>query len=96
MLPPLPGTEYAGTAVRVEVEYCALVTDAQRLGKAPVLFYLFAEPASRCGVPLSASVLAHHRAEVATFAAAVDGDEVTFRFASYGQWLGRGSTFPGL
>lgn len=172
MLPPLPGTEFAGTAAHVEVEYCArfpwsggrhpwldatvftdthlvgveskrhepfrdtksvslssaydrpvwgdnmgryaamrdalrsgairfthldatqlvkhaygLVTDARRLGKAPVLFYLFAEPASRCGVPTRASVLARHRAEVANFAAAIDGDEVAFRFASYREWL---------
>lgn len=172
LLPPLPGTEAMGPAVRVEVEYCArfpwsggrhpwldatvftethligveskrhepfrdaksaslaaaydrpvwgdnmerfcamrdalrsgairfayidaaqlvkhafgLVTDGRRLGKAPMLFYLFAEPASRGNVLIDASALVRHRAELATFAAAVQGDEVTFRAASYRDWL---------
>lgn len=172
LLPPLPGTEDAGTACRVEVEYCArfpwsggrhpwldaavftdthligveskrhepfrdaktvslasvydrpvwgdnmerfgavrnalrsgelafahldaaqlvkhaygLITDARRLGKAPLLFYLFAEPLTRGEVAIAASAIAAHRAEVAVFAAAVQGDEVTFHAASYRDWL---------
>ena len=29
-----------------------LVTEARRLGKLPVLFYIYAEPGSRAGVPI--------------------------------------------
>lgn len=64
-----------------------LVTDARRLGKVPVLFYLFAEPVSRGDQPIAESAIERHRAEIADFAAAVWGDEVSFYAASYREWL---------
>jgi len=63
-----------------------LVTDARRKGKRPSLVYLFAEPPR-----VSASDVARHRDEIATFAEAVAGDEVSFHATSYWEWL---ATFP--
>lgn len=59
-----------------------LVTDARRKGKQPALVYLFAEPAR-----VAAEDLARHRDEVAAFAEAVAGDEVSFHATSYREWL---------
>jgi hypothetical protein len=58
------------------------------LGRAPLLFYLFAEPE---GWP-DRRVIAHqdheaHREEIRQFGAAVDGDEVKFVSCSYAQLL---------
>ena len=63
-----------------------LVTDARRKGKRPALVYLFAEPAR-----VTAGDLARHRDEIAAFADAVAGEEVTFNAPSYREWL---ATFP--
>jgi len=63
-----------------------LVTDAKRNGKRPALVYLFAEPAR-----VAAGDIARHREEIAAFAGAVAGDEVSFHATSYRQWL---ATFP--
>jgi hypothetical protein len=64
-----------------------------RRGKRPILLYLYAEPRSwPDGRIIDHADLEEHRAEIARFAAAVDGDEVGFRSASYGEllatWLG--------
>ena len=64
-----------------------LVTDARRLSRAPMLVYLYAEPASRGGRPIPPDDHARHRAEIADFAARVAGDEVVFAAASYRDWL---------
>ena len=64
-----------------------LVTEGGRLGKDPLLFYLFAEPERRGEVVLPPKQLAVHRAEVAAFANAVAGDEITFASASYREWF---------
>ncbi|MGI4815594.1 MAG: PGN_0703 family putative restriction endonuclease [Janthinobacterium lividum] len=64
-----------------------LVTEGRRLGKSPKLFYVFAEPAARAGVDISDAARARHRAEIAEFASAVDGDEVQFASCSYREWI---------
>lgn len=64
-----------------------LVTEGRRLGKRPVLLYLFAEPASRAGRPIEASDIARHRTEIGTFAAEVAGAEVGFSALSYREWI---------
>ena len=64
-----------------------LVTDARRLGKRALLFYIFAEPAARAGRAITAEDRARHRAEIGTFASAVAGDEVEFCYASYREWF---------
>lgn len=63
------------------------MTDAGRVKKRPLLFYLFAEPTERSGHTIAAEDRARHRKEIEAFASAVDGDEVEFRSASYREWL---------
>lgn len=72
-----------------------LVTEARRRSRAPVLFYLFAEPEERNGRRIGQPDLTRHRSEILRFAEAVAGDEVTFRHASYREWLGTRSQFDG-
>ncbi len=61
-----------------------LVTEARRISRAPVLFYLFAEPAR---VPAFAR--SEHRAEIEAFSVAVSGARVRFAAASWSEWLMR-------
>jgi hypothetical protein len=68
-----------------------LVTQGRRTDKAPVLVYLFAEPASRGAVPIPAGAFAEHRAEIARFVAAVEGAQVALYAISYREWL---ATWP--
>lgn len=64
-----------------------LVTEGRRLGKTPVLLYLFAEPERRGTTLIPANTLARHRAEIDNFAGAVAGAEVRFGACSYRKWL---------
>ncbi|MGZ0071987.1 PGN_0703 family putative restriction endonuclease [Sphingobium limneticum] len=64
-----------------------LVTEGRRLGKIPVLLYLYAEPAQRGSVAISPATIARHRADIADFAAAVAGAEVRFAACSWRDWL---------
>lgn len=68
-----------------------LVTEAGRRHRSAVLYYIFAEPASREGKSIPDSEHARHRQEVADFASAVDGDDVRFQAGSYREWI---STWP--
>jgi len=70
-----------------------LVTQGQRIGKTPVLVYLFAEPARLGNAPLPATAFAAHRDEIARFAVAVQGAQVSFHAISYREWL---ATWPSL
>lgn len=70
-----------------------LVTQGRRIGKAPVLVYLFAEPTRLGNAPLPATVFTAHRAEIASFASAVEGAQVSFHAISYREWL---ATWPRL
>ncbi len=64
-----------------------LVTEGRRIGKAPVLLYLFAEPASRAGIPISHAEHQAHRQEISRFASGVRDAEVRFAACSYHEWL---------
>lgn len=64
-----------------------LVTEGRRLRKAPVLLYLFAEPAHRGGATIPPDALARHRTEIAIFADSVAGAEVRFAACSWREWL---------
>lgn len=66
-----------------------LVTEAKRLGKSPVLLYLYAEPTAGRAIPAQAFV--DHRSEIAEFAAGVIGSTVRFKSCSWRDWL---TTFP--
>ncbi len=64
-----------------------LVSEGRRLGKAPVLLYLYAEPTHRGATLIPADAIGRHRAEIADFAAAVAGAEVRFAACSWREWL---------
>jgi hypothetical protein len=68
-----------------------LLTEGERTGKAPILLYLYAEPALRGAVPIDAGVIAQHRQEIAEFATAIAGARVRFASCSYREWL---ATWP--
>lgn len=63
-----------------------LVTEGRRIGKEPVLLFLYAEPDDAPGAP---DVLAVHRAELADLSPHVRGDRVRFAACSWGNWLSR-------
>lgn len=72
----------------------ALRTEVHRAGGAhrrlsPILFYVHAEPdfRSKTGAPVDDAEKAAHRDEIARFADAVAGDEVTFAACSYRRLL---------
>lgn len=64
-----------------------LVTEGRRQGKATTLLYLYAEPARRGTITISAEALARHRAEITAFATAVAEAEVRFAACSWREWL---------
>lgn len=64
-----------------------LVTEGMRLGKAPVLLYLFAEPTT--GRKILPEAFQRHRTEVAAFASSVAGAKVRFAACSYREWFAR-------
>jgi hypothetical protein len=64
-----------------------LVTEGGRVGKSPLLLYLYAEPAACRGTSIGADALARHRDEIDAFAAAVAGSAVRFASCSYREWL---------
>jgi len=68
-----------------------LVTEARRLSRRPVLFYLFAEPSELGGRPIGEEVHRRHLTEIDTLQRFVDGDEVAFLSSSYRQWIDGGS-----
>lgn len=64
-----------------------LVTEGRRLGKQPVLLYLYAEPMHRGAIPITIEALHLHRAEIDAFSDAVSGAEVMFASCSWREWL---------
>lgn len=64
-----------------------LVTEGNRVGKKPVLLYLYAEPTSRGTSAITPDTLARHRAEIASFDTAVAGAAVRFAACPYREWL---------
>ena len=67
-----------------------LATEGRRIGKRPILLYLFAEPTE--GRPIATKKLRAHRGEVAGFAETVSGANVRFSACSWREWL---ATFKG-
>lgn len=67
-----------------------LATEGRRVGKGPILLYLFAEPTE--GRPIATEKLRAHRGEVTGFAEAVSGAHVRFAACSWREWL---ATFGG-
>lgn len=66
-------------AVQLVKHAYGLRTQSVKRARGAVLVYLFAEPAQwASGKPVSPDALTRHRAEVADFARAVRGDDVTF------------------
>lgn len=74
-------------AVQLVKHAFGLVTEGNRLGKQPVLLYLFAEPPERAGKPIPAAAFQAHRVEITRFADAVVGADVRFAACSYREWL---------
>lgn len=64
-----------------------LVTEGNRIGKVPVLLYLYAEPATRGASAITPETLARHRTEIVSFATAVAGAAVRFAACSYREWF---------
>lgn len=64
-----------------------LVTEGARIGKAPILLYLFAEPSVRAGKAISEAVHQAHRQEIERFAASVNHAAVRFAACSYREWF---------
>ena len=62
-------------------------TKGRRRSKAPVLVYLFAEPAQLGGKDIEPEAIARHRAEVMEFEQTVAGSEVAFHHTSYRDWI---------
>jgi hypothetical protein len=75
---------YLDAAQLVKHAY-GLVTQARKIGKAPILLYLFAEPTA--GRAISPEHFAHHRAEIDHFSRQVDGSTVRFSACSWRDWL---------
>lgn len=67
-----------------------LSTQGRKSGKASILVYLFAEPATHAGKALAAAI-AKHRLEVALFSELVAGASVHFCASSYRDWI---ATWP--
>lgn len=63
-----------------------LVTEGRRVGKIPVLLYLYAEPAD---APGPTDAFAAHCAEIADLSPHVRGDRVRFAACSWSDWLSR-------
>lgn len=77
---------YLDAAQLVKHAY-GLVTEGRRVGKRPVLLYLFAEPTERSGKPISTDAIKRHREEIADFARRISGAEVAFASSSYREWF---------
>lgn len=74
-------------AVQLVKHAFGLVTEGNRTGKSPVLLYLYAEPAMRGTSVIAPETLAHHRAEITTFASEVADAAVRFAACSYREWF---------
>lgn len=64
-----------------------LVTQARKSRQTPALVYLFAEPQTLQGRPISAAERERHRAEIASFSEQVSGATVSFAATSYREWI---------
>lgn len=74
-------------AVQLVKHSFGLVTEGRRLGKEPVLFYVFAEPSSRSGRPIKPEAIVLHRSEIRQLSELVAGARVRFAASSYRDWM---------
>ena len=66
-----------------------LATEADRIGKMPLLVYLYAEPTKLGEAQIPTEIILAHRNEVAYFGAAVAGASVRFTATTWSDWLER-------
>jgi hypothetical protein len=64
-----------------------LLSEGRRIGKQPILLYLYGEPARRGSREIPLSMLESHRAEIGAFGQAVNGAAVRFAACSYREWF---------
>lgn len=64
-----------------------LVSEGRRLGKRPVLVYLYAEPSMRGRNVIPTTALTRHREEITRFTRQVEGAAVRFQACDYSTWL---------
>ncbi len=84
-------------AVTLVKQAYALRTQAVKRARGAVLVYLHAEPQNWAnGKPVDTKAISRHRTEVATFARAVKGDDVTFVALTWAELLGQWSKTPAL
>lgn len=84
-------------AVQLVKHACALRVQAAKRGLGAVLVYLHAAPATWAnGKPVSPEAIARHDAEIADFARAVKGDDVTFIAVRWADLLADWSRTPVL
>lgn len=84
-------------AVQLVKHAYGLKTQSVKRARGAVLVYLYAEPAEwASGKPVSPDAIARHRAEVADFARAVRGDDVTFVTLRWSDLLSQWSREPAL
>jgi hypothetical protein len=84
-------------AVQLVKHAYGLRTQSVKRARGAVLVYLYAEPAQwASGKPVAPEAIARHRAEVADFARAVWGDDVTFVALRWSDLLAQWSKDPAL
>jgi hypothetical protein len=84
-------------AVQLVKHAYALRTQAVKRGLGAVLVYLHAAPASwASGKPVSAEAIVRHKAEIADFARAVKGDDVSFVAVNWADLLADWAKLPAL
>jgi hypothetical protein len=84
-------------AVQLVKQAYGLKTQSVKRARGAVLVYLYAEPAQwASGKPVSPEAIARHRSEVADFARAVRGDDVTFVTLRWADLLDQWAKDPAL
>lgn len=84
-------------AVQLVKHAYALRTQSVKRGLGAVLVYLHAAPATwASGKPVSPEAIARHQAEIADFARAVKGDDVSFVAVSWADLLAHWAKLPAL
>lgn len=84
-------------AVTLVKQAYALRTQSVKLARGAVLVYLHAAPETwSSGKPVDPGAITRHRSEIATFARAVKGDDVTFVALRWADLLADWSKSPGL
>ncbi len=84
-------------AVTLVKQAYALRTQGLKQARGAVLVYLHAEPQTwASGKPVDVKAISRHRSEIASFARAVKGDDVTFVALTWAELLTQWSKTPAL